>query len=174
MTAGTGVFVLRDPQTLVAMQTASFASENDSQRLLASFPELLAGDQIDAVSPRRFDLVAREQSIADEEGGKCRHAAGRDPDRRLDHRESRPGPVQHDRQLRSDGRASARRRRGNERFAALQRNPRQHPAPGCRHQAQDDTAQGAGCRGFRSGAMDWLKAQAAKAEPIGSPPTIVS
>ena len=39
------------------------------QRLLASFPELLAGDQIDTESPRRFVLVAREQGIAAEEGG---------------------------------------------------------------------------------------------------------
>jgi len=44
--AGTGVFVLRDENTLVPMQVASFASEDDFQRLLADFPALLAGDQI--------------------------------------------------------------------------------------------------------------------------------
>ncbi len=66
--AGTGVFVLRDEATLVAMQAASFASEDDFQRLLASFPELLAGDQIDTDLPRRFMLVAREQGIAGEAG----------------------------------------------------------------------------------------------------------
>lgn len=66
--AGTGVFVLRDEATLVAMQAASFASEDDFQRLLASFPELLAGDQIDTDLPRRFMLVAREQGIAAEAG----------------------------------------------------------------------------------------------------------
>ncbi len=69
MNTGTGVFVLRDETTLVAMQAASFASEDDFQRLLASFPELLAGDQIDSESPGRFILVAREQAIASEEGG---------------------------------------------------------------------------------------------------------
>ena len=41
---GTGVFVLQNESTLVAMQAASFASEDDFQRLLAAFPELLAGD----------------------------------------------------------------------------------------------------------------------------------
>ena len=66
--AGTGVFVLRDETTLVPMQAASFASEDDFQRLLASFPELLAGDQIDTELPRRFMLVAREQGIAAELG----------------------------------------------------------------------------------------------------------
>jgi len=49
---GTGVFVLQNESTLVAMQAASFASEDDFQRLLAAFPELLAGDQIDAEVPR--------------------------------------------------------------------------------------------------------------------------
>ena len=66
---GTGVFVLRDPTTLIPMQTASFASEDDFQHLLANFPELLAGDQIDTDTPRRFILVAREQPVASEEGG---------------------------------------------------------------------------------------------------------
>ena len=66
---GAGVFVLRDPATLVPMQAASFASEDDFQRLLAAFPELLAGDQIDAAVPRRFLLVSREQPVASEEGG---------------------------------------------------------------------------------------------------------
>ena len=72
MNVGTGVFVLQNESTLVAMQAASFASEDDFQRLLASFPELLAGDQIDAEVPRRFMLVAREQGIASEEGSSGR------------------------------------------------------------------------------------------------------
>lgn len=69
MRSGTGIFVLRDETSLVAMQPASFATEDDFQRLLASFPELLAGDQINAQDPRRFLLVAREKGIASEEGG---------------------------------------------------------------------------------------------------------
>ena len=72
MNTGTGVFVLRDEATLVPMRVASFATEDDFQRLLASFPELLAGDQIDTEVPRRFVLIAREQGIAGEEGGSDR------------------------------------------------------------------------------------------------------
>ncbi|MGU3539863.1 hypothetical protein [Methylobacterium sp. A54F] len=66
--ADPGVFLLRDEATLVPMQAASFATEDHFQRLLAAFPALLAGDQIDAAEPRRFLLVAREQGIAAEEG----------------------------------------------------------------------------------------------------------
>lgn len=61
--------MLTDAATLIPMRQASFATEDDFQTLLANFPELLVGDQIDAASPRRFVLVAREQSIADQEGG---------------------------------------------------------------------------------------------------------
>jgi hypothetical protein len=70
--AGTGVFVLRDENTLVPMQVASFASEDDFQRLLADFPALLAGDQMDRNNPKRFLLISREQGIASEEGGSAR------------------------------------------------------------------------------------------------------
>src|SRR5262249_47194419 len=64
-----GVFVLKDENTLVEMQSASFVSEDDFQRLLANFPALLAGNQIDSETSRRFVLVSREQAIASEEGG---------------------------------------------------------------------------------------------------------
>ena len=67
-----GVFVLRDPDTLVAMQPASFATEDDFQTLIARFPTLLAGDQIDTAAPRRFLLVSREQGVADAEGSGAR------------------------------------------------------------------------------------------------------
>jgi hypothetical protein len=67
-----GVFVLKDHQTLVAMQPASFASEDDFQRLLADFPALLSGEQIDAAAPRRWLLVSREKSIPSEENGAAR------------------------------------------------------------------------------------------------------
>jgi hypothetical protein len=64
-----GVFVLTDAATLIPMKQASFVTEDEFQNLLANFPELLVGDQIDSQSPRRFILVSREQSIADQEGG---------------------------------------------------------------------------------------------------------
>lgn len=64
-----GVFVLKDEATLIAMRAAHFATEDDFQVLLAKFPELLVGDQIDNLAPRRFMLVSREQAIPDEAGG---------------------------------------------------------------------------------------------------------
>jgi hypothetical protein len=64
-----GVFVLTEGGSLIPMKQAAFATEDDFQRLLASYPELLVGDQIDSRSPRRFILISREQEIADQEGG---------------------------------------------------------------------------------------------------------
>src|SRR5260370_19277228 len=61
--------VSKDQKTLVEMQAAHFASERDFQRLLVDFPSLLAGDQIDATSPRRWVLVCREKTIPSEDGG---------------------------------------------------------------------------------------------------------
>ena len=63
------VFVLKDPQTLVAMQPADFASEDHFQALLADFPSLLSGDQGDGTSARRWMLIKREKSVAAQEGG---------------------------------------------------------------------------------------------------------
>jgi hypothetical protein len=64
-----GVFVLNDTNTLVSLEPAHFASEDDFQVLLAKFPELLAGDQIDPSNPRRWLLVRREAAIPSEENG---------------------------------------------------------------------------------------------------------
>lgn len=64
-----GVFVLKDKDTLVSMGSAQFASEADFQHLLAKFPELLSGDQIDPASPRRWVLVRREKAVPSEDGG---------------------------------------------------------------------------------------------------------
>jgi hypothetical protein len=62
------VFVLRDDKTLVEMKPANFATEDDFQRLLANFPTLLDGAQIDRESPRQWILVAREKSVPSEDG----------------------------------------------------------------------------------------------------------
>jgi hypothetical protein len=63
------VFVLKDPETLVALQPAEFAREDDFQQLLAKFPSLLSGGQADDTSPRRWLLIKREKSIPAEDGG---------------------------------------------------------------------------------------------------------
>ena len=64
-----GVFVLNDTNTLVSLEAAHFASEDDFRVLLAKFPELLAGDQIDPSNPRRWVLVRREAAIPSEKNG---------------------------------------------------------------------------------------------------------
>ncbi|NPD69783.1 hypothetical protein HN018_28400 (plasmid) [Lichenicola cladoniae] len=63
MPSQSGVFVLQNDGSLVAMQPTQFAAEVDFQELLSKFPELLVGDQIDPGSPRRFVLVKQEQAI---------------------------------------------------------------------------------------------------------------
>src|SRR6266436_4541676 len=63
------VFVLKDSQTLVALQPAEFASEDEFQQLLARFPSLLSGSQTDDTSARRWLLIKREKSIPAEDGG---------------------------------------------------------------------------------------------------------
>ncbi|WP_035671827.1 hypothetical protein, partial [Bradyrhizobium liaoningense] len=69
MAESSGVFLLRGEDSLVPMQPGHFAAENDFQRLLARFPELLVGDQIDPQNPRRWILVKRELAISTGEIG---------------------------------------------------------------------------------------------------------
>jgi hypothetical protein len=64
MAERSGVFVLQPDDSLIPMEPAQFATEDDFQRLLARFPALLVGDQIDQSAPRRWILVRREQPIA--------------------------------------------------------------------------------------------------------------
>ena len=56
-------------EDLVEMAEEAYASEDLLQELLAKYPNLLAGDQIDATEPRRWLLVSREMSLASEEDG---------------------------------------------------------------------------------------------------------
>jgi hypothetical protein len=69
MAENSGVFLLQGEDALVPMNPSHFASEDDFQRLLARFPELLVGDQIDPENPRRWVLVKREQLITTGEIG---------------------------------------------------------------------------------------------------------
>ena len=64
-----GVFLLQGEDSLVPMEPASFAKEDDFQRLLSRFPELLVGDQINPQNPRRWLLVRRELAISTGEIG---------------------------------------------------------------------------------------------------------
>lgn len=64
-----GVFLLQDDETLVRMNERPYAAEALLQRLLATHPDLLAGDQIDPDTPRRWLLVDREVGVPAATGG---------------------------------------------------------------------------------------------------------
>ncbi|QOZ42602.1 hypothetical protein XH89_03275 [Bradyrhizobium sp. CCBAU 53340] len=64
-----GVFLLNGEDSLLPLLPASFAKEDDFQRLLSKFPQLLVGDQVDPQNPRRWILVGRELSISTGEAG---------------------------------------------------------------------------------------------------------
>ena len=64
-----GIYLVQGDGDLVEMAEQDYASEARLQELLAKYPNLLAGDQIDSDEPRRWLLVAREVPLAAEEGG---------------------------------------------------------------------------------------------------------
>jgi hypothetical protein len=65
-----GIFLIRDDNELVELSSAAYDSEDLLQGLLERYPNLLAGDQIDAAAPRRWLLVTREASVpAEADGG---------------------------------------------------------------------------------------------------------
>ena len=66
-----GIFLLRGDD-LVEMTEQPYDSEDILQALIARFPSLLAGDQLDSTSPRRWVLVDREAGLPDD-----KDAAGR-------------------------------------------------------------------------------------------------
>ena len=64
-----GVYLLQGDDTLVRMVERPYEAESLLQRLLATHPDLLAGDQIDPVNPRRWLLVEREAGVPASLGG---------------------------------------------------------------------------------------------------------
>src|SRR5215207_5723084 len=64
-----GVYLVQEDRGLVEMTEQAYDSEDLLQGLLAQYPNLLAGDQIDGDEPRRWLLVSREVSLASEEEG---------------------------------------------------------------------------------------------------------
>ena len=52
-----GIFLIAGDDRLVELSSSTYDSEALLQRLLERYPNLLAGDQIDAVSPRRWLLI---------------------------------------------------------------------------------------------------------------------
>jgi hypothetical protein len=64
-----GIFLIRDDDQLVELASAAYDSEDLLQDLLARYPNLLAGDQIDTDAPRRWLLVKREAPVPAEPDG---------------------------------------------------------------------------------------------------------
>ena len=69
-----GIFLIGADDQLVEMREQPYDSEDLLQRLLASYPSLLASDQIDSLNPRKWLLVARETTVPGEQGGGGRWA----------------------------------------------------------------------------------------------------
>ena len=64
-----GVFLIQDDGELVEMGEQPYGSEEKLQELVAKYPNLLAGGQINPAAPRRWLLVSREVGIPGEEYG---------------------------------------------------------------------------------------------------------
>ena len=67
-----GIYLIQGNGQLVRMKEERYDSEDLLQRLLADYPNLLAGDQVDSANPRRWLLVKREVELASEEDGSNR------------------------------------------------------------------------------------------------------
>lgn len=63
------IFLLDNDSRLMPMDEAPYDSEKLLQELLAKYPDLLAGEQINSDQPRRWVLVTREMGVPGEEDG---------------------------------------------------------------------------------------------------------
>jgi len=62
-----GLCLLQGENELIEMNERKYDSEKILQELLAKYPNLLAGDQIDPENPRRWILISREVGIPSSE-----------------------------------------------------------------------------------------------------------
>jgi hypothetical protein len=62
------IFRIRADGSLEAVEESRVSSEEDLQRLLASYPDVLGGNQISPSAPRRWLLISREMSVPDSVG----------------------------------------------------------------------------------------------------------
>ena len=63
------IFLLENGNELIKMEEREYASELILQDLIADYPDLLAGDQMDEENPRKWLLVKKEQELYLEEEG---------------------------------------------------------------------------------------------------------
>jgi hypothetical protein len=68
---GGGIFLIQGDEQLVEMTEKRYDSEDLLQTLLAKYPSVLAGDQVDG-GPRRWLLISRETALPSEEDGSGR------------------------------------------------------------------------------------------------------
>jgi hypothetical protein len=66
--------LVRDDDSLTPLEERPYDTEDQLQTLLERYPDLLAGEQMDENSPRRWLLIAREMGIRDQDGGGGRWA----------------------------------------------------------------------------------------------------
>jgi hypothetical protein len=66
------IFLFEGKRKLTPMVETSYVTEDDLQALLADYPDLLPGDQINLENPRRWLLVAREVAVpgSEEDNGR--------------------------------------------------------------------------------------------------------
>jgi hypothetical protein len=66
------IFLVEGKRKLTPMTETSYVTEDDLQALLADYPDLLPGDQINFEEPRRWILVARELRVpgSEDESGR--------------------------------------------------------------------------------------------------------
>jgi hypothetical protein len=70
-----GIFLIQPDGDLVEMNEEPYNSEDLLQTLLARYPSLLAGNQIDPRAPRKWLFIEREASVPSTEGGSGRWSA---------------------------------------------------------------------------------------------------
>jgi hypothetical protein len=63
------IYLLQENGSLQSLSEQPYASEDLLQTLLADYPDLLAGEQMDETAPRRWLLISREMGVPDEEEG---------------------------------------------------------------------------------------------------------
>ncbi len=64
-----GIYLIQSDDSLVELTEQPYDSEDLLQQLLAKYPSLLAGSQMDTAKPRRWLLVCREAALPSEDGG---------------------------------------------------------------------------------------------------------
>lgn len=63
------IYLVQPDGSLAGMLEQPYDTEDVLQHLLATYPDLLAGEQVNTVVPRRWLLVSREATVPSEEGG---------------------------------------------------------------------------------------------------------